>query len=411
MNRKKQILICLLTILLCALTLLTACGEEKLLYQVSVADALGTPYTKGVTVKFMQDGEQVGLHAVNKDGVAEIFLPGGNYTVSVQFTDPETVYSYDKTDLTLSESKTQLAVTANPVLGEKSESLFVGEAEYAAHFVDVGCTEFALNAEEMTYFLFAPAQAGKYECSLVGTDAAIGYYGFSYFALQESVVPTTDKTLSVSFREEEVGEGAFPVVLGVPAGEGKAVLTISRVADVEKTGEMPWNTDWQTGHQDSDSCRVELPEKLKYFDITAKSGKYDLFYDEAAGCYRTKENGPVVLVALGKNNNPKCQCVGLFERVNGNGMYGGSNVVRYFYNEDKKLVKREKYTDALLEIFDHSGITAYDQEVYHPLTKDLMYVLQNGFASWWDPESPDFQEAFVDANPEYAWLFACCYER
>ena len=409
MSRKRQILALWLVVLFVSLALLTACGRQEVNYQVKVTDAVGNPYIKGVAVKFLKDGEQVDIQSVNKDGVVEMRLPQDDYTVSLNLADEE-LYTYDETDFTLSAEKTQLTVTVNRIPGKKSETLYVADTEYTAHFVEVGCTEFALNADEMTYFLFEPTQAGKYEFSLPDSKAVIGYYGTPHFVLQGRPKPKNN-TVTLSVSQEEIDGGTTQLVLGVSAGEGKVILAITRVGDVEKPEEMPWSTDWQTGHPKTDSCRVEQPQKLRYFDITAKSGKYELFYDEETGFYRRKKNGPVVLVALGKNNNPQYQCVGLYERVLGNGMYGGSDVVRYFLDENGQVEKREKYTELLLETFAHSGITAYDQEVYHPLTEDLMHVLQNGFADWWNSESPDFQETFAKANPEYAWLFACCYER
>ena len=410
MKRKRQITGLLLAVLLCASMLLTACGAKEVSYQVKVTDAMGYPYTKFLAVKFMRGDEQVGIQAVNQEGVAEMTLPKGTYTVELNFTDPDRTIAYDSTDLTLSAETPQLTVIANPSLSEKSETLYVGEEEYAARFANLGCNGFALDADKMTYILFEPTEAGKYEFSLADTEAAIGYYGTPHFVLQGRPEPNNN-TLTLSVSQEEFDNGATQLVLGVSAGEGSAVLKIFRTGDVEQPAEMPWSTDWQTGHSQSDKCRVVPTGKLRYFDITAKSGKINLFYDEETGYYRQKKNGPVVLVALGKNNNPKYSGVGLYERVNGNGMYGGSDVVRYFQSEDGTVEKREKYTDLLLEMFAHSDITAYDQEVYHPLTQDLMYVLQNGFAGWWDPESPDYQETFANANPEYAWLFACCYQR
>ncbi len=404
MNRKKQILLCLMAILLWAL--LCACGTEKITYSVLVTDSLGTPYTKGVTVRFMQEQTQLEVQPIDENGWVEADLPRGDYTALVRFTDKENTYTYDEEAAVLSETSPQITVVANRCLGEESESLCVDDREYAAHFVREGCTEITLDAEK-TFFLFTPAQAGTYEFSLLDADAYLGYYGFSYFPQYDRAVEVTDNTFSVS-----VAEDGFSLVLGVTEGTGKAVLAISRVgeaAEVAVAEEEPWNTDWQSLHPVSELCRVEVTKTPKYFDLTAKTGKYDLYYDETTGFYHLKKNGPVVLVALGAIENPECQFTGLYERVYGNGMYGGSDVVRYFYDANGALIQREKYTDVLQEIFAHSGITAYDQQVYHPLTADLMYILQNGFAGWWDPESPDFQEVFTDANPEYAWLFACCY--
>ena len=405
MNRKKQILLCLLAVVLGAF--LASCGNDNITYSVLVTDRLGAPYTQGVTVRFLQEQTQIEVLPIDRNGKAEADLPKGDYTALVRFTDKESTYTYDEAAAVLSEGSPQITVVANRCLGEKSELLSVGDKEYAACYVLEGCTEITLDQENQQFFLFAPSQAGTYQFSLLDTDAYLGYYGDSYFPRYDRTVEITDNTFSVS-----VAEDGFDLVLGVTEGAGKAVLAISRVGeamDAAVAEEAPWNTDWQKPHQASELCRAEVTKTPQYFDITAKNGKYNLYYDEATGLYHLKKNGPVVLVALGANNNPAGTFTGLYERVCGNGMYGGSDVVRYFYDSNNALIQREKYTDALQEIFAHSGISAYDQEVYHPLTTELMYILQNGFASWWDPKSPDFQEGFANANPEYAWLFACCY--
>ena len=134
-----------------------------------------------------------------------------------------------------------------------------------------------------------------------------------------------------------------------------------------------------------------------------------MYYDEAKGYYRLYQNGPVVMVNLGANSNTNGSFLGLYERVNGNGQYGGSSVTRYFYDSTGAFVKKEDYTDCFYECFDCAGITAYNQTAYHPLTKDLMHALQNGFADWWDSTSPNYLPVFASANQEYAWMFACCY--
>ena len=113
---------------------------------------------------------------------------------------------------------------------------------------------------------------------------------------------------------------------------------------------------------------------------------------------------PIVLVDL----NVK-RFVPLYERVYGNGQYGGSSVTRYFYDETGKFLKKEKYDTYLTDCFDAVNLNSVSETGYYPLTKDMMYVLQNGFCQWWDATSPNYLEGFETANQEYAWLFACCY--
>ena len=91
--------------LLCCMALWACSGEaesNEAAYQVGIKDALGTPYTSGVVVKFMQNGVQAGMQVVNAEGVAEKTLPKGDYTVELQFTDSEKKYVYNADALKLS---------------------------------------------------------------------------------------------------------------------------------------------------------------------------------------------------------------------------------------------------------------------------------------------------------------------
>jgi hypothetical protein len=144
--------------------------------------------------------------------------------------------------------------------------------------------------------------------------------------------------------------------------------------------------------------------RVSYLDISAPDGTYDLYYDEANGYYRLSEGGPVVLVNLGVQE----RFISLFERVNGKDNYGGSAVTRYFYDETGAFVKKENYTEYLDSCFTQMLMSKENPVGYYPLTKDLMYVLQNGFVDWWNPDSPNFLEGFTEANKTYAWMFPCC---
>jgi hypothetical protein len=74
-----------------------------------------------------------------------------------------------------------------------------------------------------------------------------------------------------------------------------------------------------------------------------------------------------------------------------------------FYDDDGNFLKREDYTEILRDYFDNMDP---DYGVY-PLTKDLVYIIENGCSRWWDKSSPDF--IFTDCNPELGWMFALCY--
>ena len=73
-NTKKSLL---LLLVLCATLILGACGGETAQdstdanYKVTVVDGAGAPYTTGVIVQFLQNGQQVAMQVINGNGVAE----------------------------------------------------------------------------------------------------------------------------------------------------------------------------------------------------------------------------------------------------------------------------------------------------------------------------------------------------
>ena len=121
---KKIITFALALVMLC--TLFAACGGEKTPdttgeatqgaeapaagYQVSVVDPLGNPYTDGIIVRFMQNGQQVSMQTVGADGLAVKDLPDGEYTVELKFTDADALYYYDQTNVTLNAENKALEI-------------------------------------------------------------------------------------------------------------------------------------------------------------------------------------------------------------------------------------------------------------------------------------------------------------
>ena len=172
---KKNIKALLLAAVMLFALVLTACGGSgEADYIVTVTDAAGTPYNQ-VAVKFMQNGQQVAMQLAGENGVAQKTLPKGDYTVQLQFTDPKANFVYDTENLTLSADKTELTVVLSMALGEEYFEL----AEGKAYYISEGSTNITLNPEGRSYFIFTPKQAGKFEFSLNGSDAAIGYFGGS----------------------------------------------------------------------------------------------------------------------------------------------------------------------------------------------------------------------------------------
>ena len=414
MNMKRIRALLLATAMLCSMVLFSACGGENAsedpTYKVSIVDAMGAPCTSGVVVKFMQNGSQAAMQVVNENGVAEKMLPKGDYTVELQFTDSDVNYSYDDSDLTLTADKTELQIVLSLMLPEEGQSLHVSGKEHTAYPVSVGATNVKLDAAERTYYLFAPTEAGTYEFSLLNSDAAIGYYGAPHFVQENSAAEVVDNKFTISIRADMIGTnntGTAVLVVGIDAGEGDAILGIQRIGDPEWTVEdEPW-TIYETTAK---LAAYTLPAgaKLGEFDLKAPTDKYKLVLNETDGFYHLDSaDGPLVLMRLGEKSGGS-KYLDPFEVV-----LEHSSVNKYFYDESGNFVRRENYTDCLLEYIPNADEAA---GVY-PLTEDLKYIIQQSgdHSGWWDFNGPSYifmdegGNKIANINPEIAWLFMCCY--
>lgn len=258
MNMKKMIAL-LLTLVM--MTLFAACGQNSDEgvtdatavpgYQVRVVDALGNPYTGGVIVRFMQNGQQVTMQVVDENGVVNKDLEKGNYTVELQFTG-DNAYYYDQTDLTLSAEKTSLEIVLYNAVSGEPRTLFAyslltdGNKDHDAYNVSVGGTYVQLTPGERNYFLFTPTEGGTYEFSVQGAEAAVGYYGSPFFVQQASVAEVVDNRFTVSVKDSMIGTGdtgTSVLVIGLDAGaeEKEAVLNIQRIGEPEwDVTDEPW---------------------------------------------------------------------------------------------------------------------------------------------------------------------------
>ncbi len=414
MKNTKKITALLLAALLCLSLMLTACGGgnggSEAAYKVTSVDALGTPYTSGVVVKFMQNGQQAGMQVVNAEGVAEKTLPKGDYTLELQFTGTDVEYNYDKTDLQLSASKTELEVVLSYAQSEEGQNLFAQGKDVEAYRVTVGCTYVELDDADRSYFLFTPTEAGTYEFSVIGSDAAIGYYGAPHFVQENNAAEVMDNKFTTSIRADMIGTGntgTTVMVLGIDASEDdNAILAIQRIGDPEWTVE---DEPWVVYQATTTPTPYTLPAgaQIKEFDLTASSDTYQLVLNETDKTYHLNTaDGPQVLIRLGKNAEVKY--LASFETV-----LDRSGVTKYFYDENGDFVKRETYNECLMEyianVDEKSGL--------YPLTEDLKYIIQSRgeHSGWWSDDSTlhifkdDNGNKVVGLNPDIAWLFMCCY--
>ncbi len=407
---RKRITALLAVCVMCVSLFFTSCGSGDVTYRVTVKDALGTPYTDGIVVKFLQNGEQVAMQPCNENGVVEKKLAAGEYTVELAFTDTETTYRYVKEGLTLTKKDPALDVVMAKTVSGEPTVLGIGESEYDAYAVSEGCTYVEPDTTKRNYFLFTPSRAGMYEFSVPeGKDVTIGYYGAPHFVQENNVAEMKDNTFTISVKAEMIGSGdggTAVYVIGLDAADGVkgAVLGVKRIGDPVKTiDDEPWTIYEAT----ASLTAYTLPEgaTLGEFDLTASTDTYKIVYNETDGFYHLDSaNGPLMLVRLAED----CDYIACFKT-----MLDRSGVTKYFFDEDEKFIKKESYSECLLEYLDYVD----ENEGVYPLTEDLKYIIQQRgeYTGWWDAESNGY--IFKDANgnndltinEEIAWLLMCCY--
>lgn len=380
-------------------------ASGEITYTVSVADASGNPYTSGVIVRFLKDGEQAAMQPVDASGAATKALPAGEYAVELMFTGDESEYHYDKDGLVLTAEAPQLAVVLNYTMRAEPVPLSAQGKETQAYPVSDGSTYVDLVPGERNYFLYTPTQAGTFAFSSDTETAVIGYYGAPHFVQEFSAAEVADNTFTQSIRATMIGEGGGAViVIGIDADASTdhCVLTIQRTGDPEWSVEdEPWQVYEPT---------VELKPytlgagTLQEFDLTASTGTYNLVLDGNGFYHLDSENGPLVLVRL--TQDPKY--LPCFKNI-----LDRSGVSRYFYDENGEFSHKETYDQCLLAYIE----CADEASGTYPLTEDLKYIIQQRgeYVGWWDLSGHSY--LFVDENQvpldginhELAWLFMCCY--
>ena len=407
---KKITSICLVAILTLSLFTLIGCGSGEEGYTVYVKDAFGNPYTSGIIVKFMDGDKQVAMQAVNDKGIATKTLESGTYSIALNFTDTDAQYHYD-TELEVNPEETEVDVILSMMVNKSNvEKITVGSKELDAYYINSGCTYAELKENSRNYFLFAPTQAGNYEFSICdGANATVGYYGAPHFVQENNSAEVKDNKFTINVKADMIGTngtGTSVYVLGVDAAKDvkNCVIGINRLGDPIKTIEdEPWTIYKKT----VELKNYTLPSNLsiKEFDLTASTDEYKLVLNEDDGFYHLNNaNGPIVLVRLAKD----CKYIACFKT-----MLDRSGVSKYFFDEDENFIKRESYSECLLEYIE---FVDEDNGVY-PLTEDLKYIIQQrgDYANWWNIESngymfkDDSGANLTNINSEIAWLFMCCY--
>ncbi len=393
-------------------------GSNEAEYKVTVVNAKGKPYTEGVIVRFMQNGQQVSMQVVDENGCVAKVMEKGDYSVELMFTDTESEFVYDG-DLTLTPEKTELEISLAYALGSESTELFHGETQYTSYYVGVCCTQVPLTAGERSYFLFAPTEPGVYEISAIGDVESIGYYGSPFYIHDSSIEAVENNTFTTTIRAENIGTGGGSTVLviGIDAGSADScILSIERIGDPEK---RPEDVPYEVYQVTAQLAPYTLPEGavLQEFDLTASTDTYQLVFNSEDGFYHLdSEDGPLVLVRLGVDNKYMSCYKAIMEKT---------GIRKYFYDENGNFLRREDYYDCLAQYIgktDPNGKEMYPGVMdktagVYPMTEDLKYIIQNhgGYNGWWDltSETSIFQDnegnPIPGINAEIAWLFMCVY--
>lgn len=395
--------------LVCIAMGLTGCSGQKK-YTVTVKDALGNPYSDGVIVQFLQDGQQVAIQPCDEEGVATKKLDKGEYTVAIMSTDDEVSFYYEE-DLKLTDKERELEVVAAYKVSGEPTVLYADSKEYDAYHLSTGCTYLELISGERTYFLFTPKEAGNYEFSIAdGANVEIGYYGAPHYVQSVNAAEVVDNKFTISVSASMIGSGdsgTTVFVLGVDTLDddvANCVIGIRRLGDAEKTlADEPWTIYEATSELEA----YTLPEgaQIQEFDLTASTDTYKLVYNEDDGFYHLNSaEGPLVLARLAED----CDYIACFKT-----MLDRSGVVKYFFDEDGEFEKKVSYSECLLEYIEYVD----EANGVYPLTEDLKHIIQQrgDYVGWWNIESNGYIFKDIDGNndssinSEIAWLLMCCY--
>ncbi|MBQ2383147.1 MAG: hypothetical protein II290_03820 [Oscillospiraceae bacterium] len=401
----------------------TSAGDGEVTYKVTVVDGVGAPYTEKLIVKFLQNGEQVAMIPIGKDGSVEKTMAAGEYTVEVASTDAAQKFYYDTAAAKVTADIPQIQILLAKEVGDVFETISapsVTGGEYAtfdAPYLAMGTTHVPVAGNERNYFLIAPSEAGAYEISVVGGGVTLGIYGGNiHFVMESSTVEMKDDKLCVSVQPSMIGSGetgttVYVLGIDVPEGRTDALVNVVRVGPPEWSfEEEPWS-DYQPSAQIKDFT-LEEGVVLKEFDLTAATSGYPLVYDESIGQYRVGTlEGPRAYAQLGKavNGVSLMAMVGEIVYRDGVVMQTGSAPFRYSYNNGKEDFFKEDYTDAMREY-----VTARDKTSgVYPLNKDLHYMISMGVQNngWCNETSANFLFRDLEGfNPEIGWMFLLVHE-
>lgn len=343
------------------------------------------------------DSVQLTIAAVS-DAQGNLY-PAAQFTSKVSFEKQETVVTppvVDPTDPTDPTEPTEPAPTEPEReinTGMTYDELYVGNA----YHIGTGETPVELLYYDITYFLFTPTQAGKYQFS---ATAPLTYYGSNTFFISDQTGTLADfanNTFTLSIKEGNIGASYLIGVTGsktVPTG----TVTITRIGDPDlDVTDYPW-IEYVGTHTPAKGFAVEAGTKT-YVDVAGSTAAAAIVKGSDGLYHLGTADGPIIYLDLG----PNAKYLSLSEMIATTGMK------KYFYNADGSFQKKEDYTQCI-----QNYVNCMDENTgVYPLTDDLIYILKEygEYVGWWrnDSQSSYLFSEVSGLNTEIAWMFACCY--
>lgn len=367
--------------------------------------------TSGAYVNMRSENGETSLSVAVSAGdsvqltIAAVSDAQGNLYPAAQFTSKVTFQKSQAVTPPPVEDPTEPADPTEPTEPEPTEpereintgmafdELYVGNA----YHIGTGETPVELLYYDITYFLFTPTQAGKYQFT---ASAPLTYYGTNVFFVSDqtgSLEDFANNTFTLSIKEGNIGGSYLIGVSGsksVPTG----TVTITRIGepDLDVT-DYPW-TEYTGTHTPTAGFTVETGTKT-YVDVAGSTAAATIVKGSDGLYHLGTADGPVIYLDLG----PNAKFLSLSEMV------ATTGIKKYFYNADGSFWKKEDYTQCI-----QNYVNCMDENTgVYPLTDDLIYILKEyGEAvGWWrnDSQSSYLFSEISGLNTEIAWMFACCY--
>lgn len=259
-----------------------------------------------------------------------------------------------------------------------------------------------ISNESVVFFLFTATQDGIYEFS-VDIDAEIGYYGAPINALISPIepLPNENGVISIEIKNKNLASDsmeATPYLIGIKAkneSDTYCKFTIKRAADPVYTPEdQPYTYVSAPMLNPLFISYKNYQITLTDIDITKSN---TLVYNESDKCYHLDtEDGPIVYVRVGSDSAYLPSFYKVCET---------SLMSSYIYDENGNYLSKEAYNGLINQYYD-----ACDKKTgLYPLDKYMERAIKNhgNKTGWWNPQSP-MNIVGMNANPDSAWLFACC---